>query len=310
MSELGTQAVGGKRNGRPYGVPGKRLCTATFADCGENNSGPGSEQIGTMGGAEMAHSVSELKAMCDTLVAHGVDACVHEFDALAKGKVPAGLPSMPEAAVLIVKRHDWLVTADAVASIEKDLWKTPIDTMAMHGRGANRALRNKNARHNNVLTDAATRPPSIASKEDYAEGKGSVVDLQTIPELAGLRTRLAALVKRALPVVENNFYYELGSKCGIGWHGDAERRITVLQRFGEASKEMPLKFQWFYNFKATGPIFQFRLDSGDIAIMSQLANGKCWMDPPRARWTMRHATGKSHSKPKDPINAGVHMRVN
>ena len=48
-------------------------------------------------------------------------------------------------------------------------------------------------------------------------GRGSIADLQTIPELVGLRNRLATLVKRDLPVVENNFYYEIGAKCGIGW---------------------------------------------------------------------------------------------
>ena len=67
------------------------------------------------------------------------------------------------------------------------------------------------------MTDNAVRPASVAAKEDYAEGRGSVADLQTIPQLAGLRNRLAALVKRDLPVVENNFYYEIGTKCGIGW---------------------------------------------------------------------------------------------
>jgi len=306
--KLGTEFVGKKRNGRPYGMPGKRLCTATFADCGENE--PGMEMIGKMGGEEVAHSVADLEAMRAELVAKGVDAKVHKFDALAEGKVPSGLPPMPEAAVLVIRRHDALVTAGDVSTIERELWKTPIDTVAMMGRGKRRAIMNKNARHNNCMTDDAVRPASVAAKEDYAEGRGSVADLQTIPELVGLRDRLATLVKRDLPVVENNFYYEIGSKCGIGWHGDKERRVTVLMRFGEASKEMDLKFQWFWNYKATGTIFQFHLKSGDIVVMSRVANGKDWDDAPMKRWTMRHATGKSHSKPKDPVNAGEHVLVN
>jgi len=306
--KLGTEFVGKKRNGRPYGMPGKRLCTATFADCGENE--PGMEMIGKMGGEEMAHTVADLEAMRDELVAKGVDAKVHKFDALAEGKVPEGLPRKPEAAVLVIRRHDALVTAGDVSTIERELWKTPIDTVAMMGRGKRRAIMNKNARHNNCMTDNAVRPASVAAKEDYAEGRGSVADLQTIPELVGLRDRLSTLVKRDLPVVENNFYYEIGAKCGIGWHGDKERRVTVLMRFGEASKEMDLKFQWFWNYKATGPIFQFHLKSGDIVVMSRVANGKDWDDAPMKRWTMRHATGKSHSKPKDPVNAGAHVRVN
>ena len=92
-------------------------------------------------------------------------------------------------------------------------------------------------------------------------------------------------------------------------HGDKERRVTVLMRFGEASKEMDLKFQWFWNYKATGPIFQFHLKSGDIVVMSRVVPVLAIGDAPYKRWTMRHATGKSHSKPKDPVNAGVHMIV-
>lgn len=213
--KLGTEFVGKKRNGRPYGMPGKRLCTATFADCGENNAGM--EQVGEMGGEEMAHSVTDLEAMRDELVAKGVDAKLRRFDDLAEGKVPSGLPPMPQAAVLVIQRHDALVTASDVKTIERELWKTPIDTVAMMGRGDNRHVKNKNARHNNCMTDNAVRPASVAAKEDYAEGRGSIADLQTIPELVGLRNRLAKLVKRDLPVVENNFYYEIGAKCGIGW---------------------------------------------------------------------------------------------
>ena len=288
-------------------MPGKRLCTATFADCGENE--PGMEMIGTMGGEELAHTVPDLEAMRDELVAKGVDAKVHKFNELAEGKVPKGMPPLPEAAVLVIKRHDAIVTKDDVDTIEKELWKTPIDTVAMMGRGKRRAIMNKQARHNNCMTDNAVRPASVAAKQDYAEGRGSVADLQTIPELARLRDRLAALVKRDLPVVENNFYYEIGTKCGIGWHGDKERRVTVLMRFGEASKEMDLKFQFFWNSEGMGPIFQFHLKNGDIVVMSRVANGKDWEDAPKKRWTMRHATGASHSKPKTP-SAGVHMRVN
>ena len=70
------------------------------------------EMIGTMGGEEMAHTVADLEAMRDELVAKGVDAKVHKFTKLADGKVPSGLPPMPEAAVLVIKRHDAIVTKE------------------------------------------------------------------------------------------------------------------------------------------------------------------------------------------------------
>ena len=168
--KLGTEFVGKKRNGKPYGMPGKRMCTATFADCGEN--GPDMKKVGEMGGEELAHTVPDLEAMCAELVEQGVDAKVYKFDALGKDKVPSGLPPMPEAAVLVIRRHDALVTAGDVKTIERELWKTPIDTVAMMGRGPNKSIKNKNARHNNCMTDHAVRPASVAAKEDYAEGPG------------------------------------------------------------------------------------------------------------------------------------------
>ena len=266
------------------------------------------EMIGKMGGEEMAHTVADLEAMRDELVAKGVDAKVHKFTKLADGRVPSGLPPMPEAAVLVIKRHDALVTASDVTTIERELWKTPIDTVAMMGRGKRRAIMNKNARHNNCMTDNAVRPASVAAKEYYAECRGSVADLQTNPELARLRDRLATLVKRDLPVVENNFYYEIGPSAasvarrqGAPRHG-ADALWRGVQGDGpEVSVVLELQ--------GDGPNLSVPLKSGDIVVMSRVANGKDWDDAPYKRWTMRHATGKSHSKPKDPVNAGVHMIV-
>ena len=40
---------------------------------------------------------------------------------------------------------------------------------------------------------------------------------------------------------EGNYYYDI-KKCGIGFHGDAERRKVVGIRLGDS---IPLHFQWF-----------------------------------------------------------------
>ena len=81
--------------------------------------------------------------------------------------------------------------------------------------------------------------------------------------------------------------------------------MAVLLRLGEAAKEMPLHYQWFWNYKAWGPIFQLPLRHGDVVFMSRVAVGTDWDDAPKKRWTMRHATGLSHSKPKNPEHATV-----
>jgi hypothetical protein len=43
-------------------------------------------------------------------------------------------------------------------------------------------------------------------------------------------------------------YYDV-SKCGIGFHGDAERIKVIAIRLGES---MPLHYQWFQNSKPVG----------------------------------------------------------
>ena len=59
----------------------------------------------------------------------------------------------------------------------------------------------------------------------------------------------------------------------------------------EASEQMPLRFQWFYDYKPIGPVLELHLRSGDLVFMCGKANGKDWADGPKKRWTLRHATG-------------------
>ena len=309
MAERGVPAVDGMRNGRPYGVKGERLVTMTFAEAGENEAGM--ELIGATGGEEVALTVPELEALCARFKAEGRDARVFRFDQLAnQGPDGEVCPTLPHAAFLLVKG---VVAQDVCDRIEEDLWAMPIDTMALFGMGKRRAVMNKHGRHNNVLTDRGTRPPAIASKDDYADGKGSVVDIDAYPEIVAVRDWVQEVTGRSLPVAENNYYYEISKRTGIGWHGDRERRITVYARFGRASPRMPLRIQWFYNRQPYGPVFEFVVDQGDLLFMSKKANGKDWMDTTASgtfkRWTMRHATGAKLSEPKDPERAGHIWRL-
>ena len=313
MAELGPQREGHMRLGKEYGKPENRSLSMTFGDRGENETG--CEVMGEDGGPEAALDVPELVEIGKALEAQDFDVELHCFDALIDdgplGEALIALPEAPpppEAAVLVVRGLWHKRKMDA---LEETMWgpDVPIDTMALFGRGKRRKVMNKHGRHNNCITDGATRPPSIASKNDYAEGKGSVIDLATLPELARIRDQLEQLVGRRLGVIENNYYYKVGKKNGIGWHGDAERRITVMLRLGAASIRHPIKFQWFWSYKAWGPIFEIPLAHGDLVIMSRVAVGTDWDAAPKARrWTMRHATGEKHAVPKNAEHS-THMRL-
>jgi hypothetical protein len=86
--------------------------------------------------------------------------------------------------------------------------------------------------------------------------------------------------------VESNYYYDI-TKCGIGYHGDSERRKVIGMRLGNTS--LPLYFQWYFDNKALNEPIKINLDPGDIYIMSEKACGTDWKR--KKIYTLRHATG-------------------
>ena len=86
---------------------------------------------------------------------------------------------------------------------------------------------------------------------------------------------------------EGNYYYDV-SKCGIGFHGDGERKRVVGLRLGAS---IPLHFQWFTKSNPIGNRFIVQLNHGDLYIMSEKAVGTDWMLS--SKITLRHAAGSS-----------------
>ena len=84
---------------------------------------------------------------------------------------------------------------------------------------------------------------------------------------------------------EGNYYYN-PEKCGIGYHGDSERKIVVGVRLGVS---IPLCYQWFYKSKPIGDRIRLDLNHGDIYIMSAKAVGNDWRK--RSIYTLRHSAG-------------------
>ena len=84
-----------------------------------------------------------------------------------------------------------------------------------------------------------------------------------------------------------NYYYDI-SKCGIGFHGDSERKIVICTRLGAT---IPMHFQWFYKFKPIGERVIFNANHGDIYIMSEKTVGTDWKKSSIP--TLRHAAGSA-----------------
>ncbi len=82
-------------------------------------------------------------------------------------------------------------------------------------------------------------------------------------------------------------YYD-NSKCGIGFHGDGERRKVIALRLGDS---LPICYQWFKDGNPCGNRQDIIINGGDIYIMSEKAVGTDWKK--KKIWTLRHAAGCS-----------------
>jgi len=83
---------------------------------------------------------------------------------------------------------------------------------------------NKHARHNLCFGD-------VDQISDYENGNGTIIAFEKLICLNHIRKHLHILLNDKAYNLngEANYYYDL-KKCGIGYHGDAERKIVVGMR--------------------------------------------------------------------------------
>lgn len=245
--------------------------TITFGDVAEN--GPGMEKIGEMAGEGLL--LSDLQAA--EVLFEGRGCPCEILDLVEEGRVE-DVDDVVPAQLLVVRGgvHALLAPAGDAAALAEEQGALAPDTKAlMRGK-----VKNKRARHNLCFADFAQAP-------DYEEGRGTVIDFAVLPHLARARTALAHFFgpkAKDLPA-EGNYYYDL-SKCGIGFHGDAERRIVVALRLGGG---FPLHYQWYLRHKPIGKRIAVDLGPGDLYAMSQKAVGTDWRKSSIP--TLRHAAG-------------------
>jgi len=137
---------------------------------------------------------------------------------------------------------------------------------------------NKHARWNLCFADEDQEP-------EYENGKGRIVSWKHIPRVQKIRETISEWTEDVLLNGEANYYYDI-SKCGIGYHGDGERKKVFAVRIGES---MPLYFQWFQRSLPVGNPIIIELHSGDMYMMSEKAVGFDWLK--KVKPTLRHSTG-------------------
>jgi len=223
------------------------------------------EMLGARWEAGRGHTIADLEAFREKLTAAG------ETTEWVSMSHEGG-----KAAVLVWKGGvEGLLGPGGMESLFKEQAALNKDTKAlMRGR-----VVNKKARHNLCFAEKG-------HAADYAAGRGTVVAYDDVPMTKRLVEGMEAFFgyKGSL-IAEGNYYYDL-KKCGIGFHGDAERRVVYAARLGAS---MPLHFQWFHRSEPVGERVVVPLDGGDVYVMSEKAVGADWRCSSKV--TLRHATG-------------------
>lgn len=258
--------------------------TTTFSFSVENHAGM--QQLGAM--SEKGHSLEDLQEMRANAEAMAVDqglTCVrtelYHLDPSAMDS-PTADPHTADAYVLVIRHGASLMLGasdsthkDVLSAYEAELRALDVDKQAlMRGR-----VVNKHARWN-VCFD------NDAQVADIAAGKGTVVPFDGVPYTQCIRENLSRLHGSLANIkAEYNDYYDV-SKCGIGYHGDSERREVVAVRVGA---QMPIYYQWYHRANPVGPRNMIPLGGDDLYVMSEKAVGTDWKKS--SLLTLRHSAG-------------------
>lgn len=257
------------------------VITETFCECGENHAGM--EKVGEMAAEGDGFTLEDLQQAAEFAIS--VFGCSCRIIDLGDGIRDVVGDAVPVEAV---RPAYVLVIRGLTTGVEefKQLLDVKWDTKYFDTR--RKKVLNKHARSNNIVG-------YFEQEADYENGKGTVVHFDRVPALkALLEERLHMLGERfkKLILAEGNRYGDGGAKKnGIGFHGDAERRLVVAMRCSavEGAPSMPMKFQWYYKNSPVGEMASIELQTGDVYVMSEVAVGTDWR---HSSWlTLRHATG-------------------
>ncbi len=236
--------------------------TTTFGDVAENHAGM--EKLGNM--AAHGYSTTQLIDLGEMLEEEGLD--VEWFD--------LGAHFNEDAGVLVLRKgvQRILGTPDTSSLCAEHDALVPDKHAKMHGR-----VVQKRARWNLCFDEKD-------QSADFENGKGTVVSWERIPLTYRIRNQIQAWTHDEHLKGESNVYYD-PRKCGIGYHGDGERKKVFAARFG--AEQVPLYFQWFQKSKPVGERIHIPLGDGDMYAMSEKAVGFDWLK--KNIPTLRHAAG-------------------
>tara|TARA_B100001248_G_C27388724_1_gene461118 strand:+ start:1545 stop:2321 length:777 start_codon:yes stop_codon:yes gene_type:complete len=142
---------------------------------------------------------------------------------------------------------------------------------------------NKRARYNIVFGEE-----NIDHSDDYKTF--TIKSFNDLKYLKKLRKKIGKMFgsKAKKLNAEGNYYFH--EKSGIGFHGDAERKIVICVSLGDSSI---LRYCWRKPGSSLmfGSPIDIDIEHGDIYIMSEKATGHDWKM--RSKYRLVHAAGHS-----------------
>jgi hypothetical protein len=243
----------------------------TFGDVAENHKGM--QKIGTL--SNSGFNLNDMNRMKEWFEAKGCKCNIINLHWL----LDENLQKDNQAYLLTVKNavNALLDDENGKDALFKEQDELEKDTKAfMYGR-----VVNKHARHNLCFGEAHQAP-------NYEEGMGTVYAFDEVPHLKQIRYKLGEIIgeKGTNLQAEGNYYYDV-KKCGIGFHGDTERKKVIAFRLGAT---IPLCYAWYHDNNVISDIMTINdLEHGDMYVMSEKTTGFDWKS--KTKYTLRHAAG-------------------
>lgn len=246
--------------------------TLTIGDRAENHTGM--QMIGRA--IPKGYSPKDLRRLSKHLAKSGIKSKIVD---LRQASGLEDIDQLEEATVLVIRRGvDKILGKGSADKMWEEIHPQKHDKKMWNQKFG--AITNKKARWNLCISDHSQKP-------DYLNKKGRVIAWKKLPISKSLRDAVAGMPGGIPDLVgETNYYYDL-KKCGIGFHGDTERRVVIGVRLGES---MNMVWQWYHQSRPVGSLMVIEeLRHGDMYIMSEKALGFDWKK--RSIYTLRHAAG-------------------
>ena len=253
--------------------------TITFGDQAENHAGM--QKIGEL--ADKGFTINELENAKIKFEEKGAKCEFIKLNEYLPDKYKKN-KDIEQAAILVIRNGVNIILGDNKSKKSKsdlmfaEQYKLNPDTKYFDTR--RQKVLNKRARYNLCFSDQG----QVA---DLKNKKGTIIAYKDVPLTSKIRDEFKNYIgyKAENLAAEGNYYYDI-KKCGIGFHGDSERKKVIALRLGAT---IPLHYHWYTKSNPIGKRVELDINHGDIYIMSEKATGFDWKK--RSKITLRHAAG-------------------